>query len=167
MVIVGIMHSALHPLIPESSRMHARLLPLLTCLVALALCGCGDSGAAPEKVTSSESSFDAGEQAFRSGDFATAEAQLSMAVTAGALQADLLETALLLLARSRIAQGKLAEAEADLKQLESGATAMDQYWLATAELLLKKNDSAGAKRAVTEAKKANPKVDLPASLKGL
>lgn len=147
--------------------MHSHLLPSLTCLLVLSLCGCGDSGAAPEKVTSSESSFDAGEQAFRSGDFAAAEAQLSAAVTAGALQADLLETALLLLARSRIAQGKLAEAEADLKQLEAGATAVDQYWLATAELLLKKNDTAGAKKAIAEARKANSKVDLPAPLKGL
>lgn len=134
--------------------MHSRLLPLLTCFVMLGLCGCGDSGAAPEEVTSSESSFDAGEQAFRSGDFATAEAQLSTAVTAGALQADLLETALLLLARSRIAQGKLAEAEADLKQLALGATAMDQYWLANAELLLKKNDSAAQRKELQRRRKS-------------
>jgi hypothetical protein len=36
-----------------------------------------------------------------------------------------------------------------------------------AELLVKKNDSAGARKAQQEAKKANPKLELPAALKGL
>ncbi len=147
--------------------MLTRALSLLACLFLCGLSGCGDSSAAPGQIAAAEGGFDAGQQSFRNGDFVAAESQLSAAVASGTLQPDLLENALLLLARSRIASGKIAEAEADLKQLEVGAMAMDQYWLAMAELLVKKNDSAGARKALQEAKKANPKLELPAALKGL
>ena len=147
--------------------MLSRALPLLTCLLLCGLSGCGDSSAAPDQIAAAEGGFDAGRQAFQNGDFAAAESQLSSAVASGTLQPDLLENALLLLARARIASGKITEAEVDLKQLEGGAMAMDQYWLAMAELLVKKNDSAGARKALQEAKKANPKLELPATLKSL
>lgn len=149
------------------TNMPSRILLLIICLLLPTLPGCGDSGAAPDRIASAETGFDAGQQAFQNGDFAAAESQLTAAISAGVLQPDLLENALLLLARSRIAQGKLAEAEADLKQLEQGVMALDQYWLANAELSLKKNDAAAARKAVQESRKANPKVELPATLKNL
>ncbi|MEY3175732.1 MAG: hypothetical protein RLZZ436_3646 [Planctomycetota bacterium] len=149
------------------TNMPSRILLLITCLLLPTLPGCGDSSAAPDRIASAEGGFDAGQQAFQNGDFAAAESHLTAAISAGVLQPDLLENALLLLARSRIAQGKLAEAEADLKQLEQGVTALDQYWLANAELSLKKNDAAAARKAVQESRKANPKVELPATLKNL
>ncbi|MFM7058192.1 MAG: hypothetical protein ACKO2P_14835 [Planctomycetota bacterium] len=146
--------------------MDARFPPVFACVVLLSLCGCGDSTAASAtQVASAETAFDVGRQAFQTGDFAAAETQLNAAVTAGTLQADLFESALVLLVRSRIAQGKLDDADAGLKQLESTATAIDQYWVAMAELLLKKNDAAGARRAVQEARKANPKAELPGPLR--
>ncbi|MFM8724609.1 MAG: hypothetical protein ACKON9_05720 [Planctomycetaceae bacterium] len=140
---------------------------LLLAIVLLPLLGCGAGAASASSVAETEGSFEAGLQAFQTGDFATAETQLTAAVSSGSLQPDLAEAALRLRARTRTALGKTAEAEADLAELKSGAAEMDQYWLACAELELKKGNTAAAKDAVKQARSVNPKVALPKELEQL
>ena len=111
--------------------------------------------------------YDAGLQAFQNGDFTTAESQLQAAISSGSLQPDLAEAALRLRARSRTALGKTAEAEADLAELKQGAAEMDQYWLAMAELELKKGNSTAAKEAVRQARGVNSRLQLPKELESL
>jgi len=140
---------------------------LLLGIGLMPLLGCGEGAASASSVAETEGSYEAGLQAFQTGDFATAETQLTAAVSAGALQPDLAEAALRLRARTRTALGKIAEAEADLTELKSGAAEMDQYWLACAELELKKGNTAAAKDAVKQARSANSKVTLPKELEQL
>lgn len=140
---------------------------LLLAIVLLPLLGCGAGAASASSVAETEGSYEAGLQAFQTGDFAAAETQLTAAVSSGSLQPDLAEAALRLRARTRTALGKTAEAEADLAELKSGAAEMDQYWLACAELELKKGNTAAAKDAVKQARSANSKVALPKGLEQL
>lgn len=140
---------------------------LLLATVLLPLLGCGAGAASASSVAETEGSYEAGLQAFQTGDFATAETQLTAAVSSGSLQPDLAEAALRLRARTRTALGKTAEAEADLAELKSGAAEMDQYWLACAELELKKGNTAAAKDAVKQARSVNAKVALPKELEQL
>lgn len=135
-----------------------RLQGLFVVLI-LTLAGCGqgeDSG----QVALSEASVDAGLKAFEERRWEEAEQQLSTAIGNGGLFPDLAEAAIRSLAVSRIHLGKLEEAEADLQQLEQGATEMDLFWLARAELALKKGDTAAAKQAIAEARKVNRTVKL-------
>jgi uncharacterized protein HemY len=106
-------------------------------------------------------------QAFQNGDFTTAESQLQAAISSGSLQPDLAEAALRLRARSHTALGKTAEAEADLAELKQGAAEMDQYWLAVAELELKKGNNPAAKEAVKQARSVNSRLQLPKELDSL
>ena len=64
------------------------------------------------------------------------------------------------LAVCRIHLGKLEEAKTDLQQLQQGATEMDLFWLASAELAVKQGDTAAAKKAIAEARKCNRSVKL-------
>lgn len=140
---------------------------LLLAIVLLPLLGCGAGAASASSVAETEGSYEAGLQAFQTGDFAAAETQLTAAVSSGSLQPDLAEAALRLRARTRTALGKTAEAEADLAELKSGAAEMDQYWLACAELELKKGNTAAAKDAIKQARSVNAKVALPKELEQL
>ena len=144
-----------------------RLLLAFAPVLFLNLAGCGDSGASASSIAATEGSYEAGLAAFQQGDAAAAEAQLTAAITAGSLQPDLAEAALRLRARARTAQGRTAEAEADLQELKAGAAEMDQYWLAVAELELKKGNTAAAKDAVKQARSANSKLQLPKELEQL
>ena len=120
-----------------------------------------------EQVYGRMSAYESGLKCFEQSDFSGAETQLVTAVASGTLQPDLTEAALRTLARARIAQGKLPEAEETLKQLQAGAMEQDQFLLVTAELELKKNNRDAAKRAVQQARAINSKLAIPASLKGL
>jgi len=144
-----------------------RLPVLLLCSCLLVPAGCGQGAASASSVAETEGSYETGLQAFQAGDFAAAESQLTAAITSGSLQPDLAEAALRLRARARTALGKTAEAEADLTELKQGAAEMDQYWLACAELELKKGNTAAAKDAVKQARSANSKVSLPKELEQL
>lgn len=133
----------------------------------LSVAGCSGGSASQDDVASTESAYESGLKCFEQGDFSGAETQLTTAVASGTLQPDLTESALRTLARARIAQGKLTEAEETLKQLQAGAMEQDQFLLVTAELELKKGNRDAAKRAVQQARAVNSKLAIPASLKGL
>ncbi len=132
-------------------------------LIPALLCGCVGS-ASSSSVASSEGSVTKGVEAAEKADWATAETELSAAISAGSLQPDMAEKALLNLARARIELGKLDDAAKDISQLEQGAAEMDQVWLVKCVLALKKGDAAGAKTAFAEAKKLNPAVKAPPGL---
>lgn len=140
---------------------------LLVCTCLLTTAGCNGGAPSASSIAETEGSYEAGLQAFQSGDFTTAETQLQAAIASGSLQPDLAEAALRLRARSRTALGKTAEAEADLAELKQGAAEMDQYWLATAELELKKGNTAAAKDAVKQARALNARLQLPKELESL
>ena len=140
------------------------LIPL--CLLCC-LAGCGSGPASESTVSQTEASYETGLKAFEAGDFNSAESQLAAAISNGTLQPDLSESAIRTLARARVALGKLPEAEADLKQLQAGAMEMDQFWVAMAELELKKGNNADAKKAIQQARAANPRVVLPKPLASL
>lgn len=147
--------------------MHSRILRLILCLtVALmgtaAISGCG--GAAATSISSSESLLDAGLKAFQEKDYAAAETHLAAAIANGHLQPDLGENALRSLAVARIRLDKLTAAESDLMSLSMGAAEMDLYWVACAELELKKGDQEAAKNAAQQAREINPDVELPPEL---
>lgn len=133
----------------------------------LSFTGCSGSPASQDDVAATESAYESGLKCFEQSDFSGAEKQLTAAVASGTLQPDLTESALRTLARARIAQGKLAEAEETLKQLQAGAMEQDQFLLVTAELELKKGNRDAAKRAVQQARAVNSKLTIPAPLKGL
>ena len=128
-------------------------------LLILTIAGCGVSGGSGQ-VASSEASVDAGLKAFDERRWEEAEQQLSSAIGNGGLQPDLAESAMRSLAVARIHLGKLEEAKKDLQQLQQGATEMDLFWLASAELALKQGDTAAAKKAIAEARKCNRSVKL-------
>ena len=128
--------------------------------------GCGLSSDG-RTISTSESNVDTGLIAFEAGDWEKSEQDLSAAINNGGLHPDLVETAIRTLAISRIRQGKLDEAEADLQSLLTEAADPDLCWLAMAELQLKKGDSAAAKNAVAEARKMNPGLKLPVELQGI
>jgi hypothetical protein len=130
------------------------------------LCGCG-SGTDGGQIAFSEAAVENGLKAFEQRDWEKAELELSTAIGNGGLQPDIAETAIRSLAVSRVHLGKLAEAEADLQALEQGAMEMDLFWVANAELALKKGDSAAAKKALTEARKVNRAVKLSDELQML
>ena len=132
-------------------------------LLILTIAGCGVSGDSGQ-VALSEASVDAGLKAFDEQRWEEAEQQLSAAIGNGGLQPDLAEATMRSLAVARIHLGKLEEAKSDLQQLQQGATEMDLFWLASAELALKQGDTAGAKKAVAEARRCNPSVKLSAEL---
>lgn len=135
----------------------------IVALLILIIAGCGASGGSGQ-VALSEASVDAGMKAFDERRWEEAEQQLSTAIRNGGLQPDLAETAMRSLAVARIHLGKLEEAKSDLQQLQQGATEMDLFWLASAELALKQGDTAGARKAVAEARRSNPSVKLSAEL---
>ena len=129
----------------------------------LILTGCGgvnDGG----RISFSEATVENGLKAFEEGAWEKAELELSTAIDSGGLQPDMAEAAIRSLAVSRVHLGKLAEAEADLQKLEQGAMEMDLFWIASAELALKKGDSAAAKKAIAEARKVNRSVKLSEEL---
>lgn len=140
---------------------------LLVCTALLSTQGCGGGAPSASSIAETEGSYEAGLQAFQNGDFTTAESQLQAAIASGSLQPDLAEAALRLRARSRTALGKTAEAEADLAELKQGAAEMDQYWLAVAELELKKGNNTAAKEAVKQARSVNSRLQLPKELDSL
>jgi len=133
-------------------------------IIAAAICGCG-AGASASATAVSEASLDAGLKAFEEKDWATAETNLSAAIANGHLQPDLTESALRSLAVSRIHLDKLTAAESDLMVLSQNAADMDLYWVACAELELKKGDPEAAKHAANQAREYNPDVKLPTELK--
>ena len=124
----------------------------------------GCSGASATSVSSSESSLDAGLTAFNEKDYAAAETHLAAAIENGHLQPDLSENALRSLAVARIRLDKLTEAESDLLALSMGAADMDLYWVAYAELELKKGNREASEKAVDQARELNPDVKLPLEL---
>ena len=130
--------------------------------IATIACGCVTSATS---LATSEASLDAGLRAFEEKDWATAETNLSAAVVNGHLQPDLTEIALRSLAVARIHLDKLTAAESDLMVLSQNAADMDLYWLACAELALKKGDLEAARDAANQAREFNPGVELPSELK--
>lgn len=126
--------------------------------------GCSTQSGAAASVAASEGSLQSGLDAYEKGDFAAAETALAAAVSSGALQADLIETAMRTLAQSRIQLGKLEEAASDLEKLKVGAAELDKYWLAVAELEKKKGNAAAVSDAIKQAKSVNPKVQVPPAL---
>lgn len=84
----------------------------------------------------------------------------------GHLQPDLMENAFRTLAVSRICLDKLPTAESDLAALSPGAADMDLYWVAFAELALKKGDIDAAKDAAIQARLINPDIELRTELQG-
>lgn len=140
---------------------------LVVCVVAGLIAlqpGCSSGSGSAATVAAGENSLQGGLDAFDKGDYAAAETALSGAVTSGALQADLVETAIRTLAQSRIQLGKTDEAAADLEKLKAGASELDKYWLVVAELEKKKGNAAAVADAIKQAKAANPKVQVPPSL---
>lgn len=146
--------------------MYTRIFRRLCLIVALSaiavISGCG--GAAATSISSSESSVDAGLEAFQEKDYAAAETHLAAAMSNGHLQPDLSENALRSLAVARIRLDKLTEAENDLTLLSASAADMDLYWVACAELELKKGDQEAARNAANQAIELNPNVELPPEL---
>lgn len=126
--------------------------------------GCSSQSGAAASVAAGEGSLQSGLDAYEKGDFTTAETELAAAVSGGALQADLVETAMRTLAQSRIQLGKLEEAASDLEKLKAGAAELDKYWLAVAELEKKKGNAAAVSDAIKQAKSVNPKVQIPPAL---
>ena len=146
--------------------MHTRIFRTFCMTVALfptaVISGCG--GGTASSISSSQGSLDAGLKAFQEKDYAAAETHLAAAIANGNLQPDLGENALRSLAVARIRLDKLAAAESDLTSLSTGAADMDLYWVACAELALKKGDQEAAKNAATQARELNPDVELPPEL---
>jgi hypothetical protein len=138
---------------------------LLTCALVLIsiVTGCG-SGTDGGQISFSEATVENGLKAFEQRDWQKAELELSTAIGNGGLQPDIAEAAIRSLAVSRVHLGKLAEAEADLQTLKQGAMEMDLFWLASAELAVKKGDSAAAKKAIAEARELNRSVKLSEEL---
>ncbi len=148
-----------------SMKMFLRSLVPLWLLCCFA--GCGNGPASESTVSQTEAGYETGLKAFEEGDFNSAESTLAAAISNGTLQPDLTESAIRTLARARVALGKLPEAEADLKQLQAGAMEMDQFWVAMAELELKKGNNAEAKKAIQQARTTNPRLVLPKPLASL
>jgi hypothetical protein len=125
--------------------------------------GC-QSTVSPVKLRDSEAAYDAGIAALGNKDWATAESELSEALSGPGLQPDLHELALLARVRARVELGNLEGAAADIAVLEQGAAAMDQVLSLKSQLLLKQGDAAAAKQTFLDAKKLNPKLAAPAGL---
>lgn len=143
------------------SRVSCVAIPILLLNVVT---GCGGGSASPANVSSSEGSVGKGLEALAAKDWAVAETELDAAIKAGALQPDMVEQAMIALAKARIELGKTDEAATVIQDLERGAAAMDEVLATKAALLQKKGDAAGAKAALAEARKLNPKVTAPAGL---
>lgn len=126
--------------------------------------GCGGSLPA-KKVIAAEAAVEAGLEALGSEDFTKAEEQFTIGLSGGLTRPDLVESALLGRARSRIALEKFDEAEADLEELSEGAGDLDQVWVVRAELALKAGDKDAAKLAYLEAKKFNRRLTIPSEMK--
>ena len=131
-------------------------------LTTAVIIGCG--GAKATSISSSEGLLDAGLKSFQAKDYAAAETHLAAAIANGHLQPDLAEEALRSLAVARIRLDKLVAAENDLIALARGAADLDLYWVACAELELKKGNQQAAENAAEQARELNPEVELPPAL---
>ena len=152
----------MHRQLPRSPRVV--VLFILLSLLSMSS-GCSGSAAAPSQFSSAEAAYETARQAFEKQDYAAAEAAVKTSLESGTLQPDLVESALLLRARSYIQLGKLQEADTELQQLQANAASLDQVWLAIAELKLKQNNPNSAREAVRDALKANPRLPIPPHLK--
>jgi tetratricopeptide (TPR) repeat protein len=133
-------------------------------LLLISLPGCGSQSAAPGQFSSAEAAFEKARVAFDQQDYGGAENAVNTALESGTLPPDLVESSLLLRARSLTQLGKLPEAEAELQQLQNNAANLDQVWLAVAELKMKQNIPMAARDAVQQARKINPRVTIPPGL---
>ncbi|MEY3458599.1 MAG: hypothetical protein RL215_1756 [Planctomycetota bacterium] len=142
----------------------SRLSSLTLLLLLTSLPGCGGQSASPTQFSSAEAAYENARVSFEKQDYATAENAVKTALESGTLPPDLVESSLLLRARSLTQLGKLPEAEAELQQLQNTAANLDQVWLAVAELKMKQNIPMAAREAVQQARKINPRIAIPPGL---
>lgn len=134
-------------------------------LVVLGLMGCGsDSGPSSDDVDIAKS-VESGFLAIEGSDWKGADEKFTTALDSKTLSGDRYEEVLLARAKARVRSENLEGAGEDILTLEQGASAMDQVLALKAELLLKKGDQAAARASAAEARKINPKVELPPGLK--
>lgn len=121
----------------------------------------------PNKLSDAEAALQSGLDAIEKQDWATADSELSAALSGAGLQPDLYEQAMLARAKARLNAGNLDGAVADLVILEQGAAAMDQVLSVKGDLALRRNDKTAAIVAYQAAKKLNPKIVIPAQIQSV
>jgi len=134
----------------------------LAVVAAAAITGC--SGAT-RQMQSQQMALEAAQSAFEKQDFAEADQHLTLALKDSTLRADLLEDAYLMRARARIELQNFDGAAADLEWLKDHAANLDVVYVTRSQLLSKNGDEAGAQAALAEARKLNPKIQIPTARK--
>ncbi|XZE54152.1 hypothetical protein SH139x_000101 [Planctomycetaceae bacterium SH139] len=138
------------------------ILLTLTCLAAsVSLGGCSGGKVDGVEIASAQEAYDAGLAAFQAERYAEAKEKFDQALTGGGLDADHFVSATLKRAICLADAGDFAAAEADLREAEQGATDMAQVHVTRGFIKAKQGDEAGASAEFREAKKLDPKIELP------
>ena len=137
----------------------------LTLLLFLLSCGCSSEQIPSSSIAASQSSYDEGIAAFEASDFSTADAGLTNAISNSGLDPDQMADALLKRAVARKELGQLEEALADVAAAEPGAPDLSVVYQIRGNIRIAQGDLAAAKQNYAEAKKLNPRIQLPAELK--
>lgn len=131
----------------------------------MCLLGCSANKQSSSAVSTAEGGYDQALAAFESGDFQTAENQLTRAIDADGLNPDLVAEAFLLRAESRSRLGKLDDALADLAIVEQAVPDVARFQRVRGEILLAQGDTAGARDAYSKAREVDGTIALPDELK--
>lgn len=151
------------PLFARCSRnvLPASLLALICLTAGVTLAGCSGGKVDGVEIASAQEAYDAGLEAFKAERYAEAKEHFDQALTGGGLDADHFVSATLKRAICLADAGDLAAAEADLQTAEQGATDMAQVHVTRGFIKAKQGDEAGASAEFREAKKLDPKIELP------
>lgn len=142
--------------------MRRKLLLLgVSCLPFLIASGCQSSSAKPTEIARSESAYEQGANAFKSGNYSLACDEFTKAIDAPGLNPDLLIDALLKRSRCLSELREFDNAEIDVDRAEKAASEMDKVFLARSFLLKKQGDSAGARAEFEKARQIDPQAVQP------
>lgn len=123
---------------------------------SLMLVGCGDDDRAPD-IVSSRQGLDKAIEASQTKDSQAVIANLTPEVLRF-LSPDQFDEALNLRAQAHARSGNIDAAMADIEILKQGAADMANVYRTMSYVLLKKGDKAAAKKALSMAKRLNPRL---------
>jgi Tfp pilus assembly protein PilF len=123
--------------------------------------GCGTKGVPPTDIAKQTQTFDDAVAKLASGDFAGAKAAATQAIEGGALSADQVADATLILIEAAIESGDYTTAEKSISDAEINALDMAKVYVLKGRLAKKQGNESAAQEAFERAKLEDPNVVIP------
>jgi tetratricopeptide (TPR) repeat protein len=134
---------------------------LLPAILMGASLGCGSKGVPPTDIAEQTQTFDEAVAKFAAGDFAGAKTAATQAIEGGALSADQVADATLILIEAAIESGDYATAEKSIADAEINALDMARVYVLKGKLARKQGNESAAQEAFQRAKLEDPNVVIP------